>query len=855
LIYTSASPFGATQVDTKNLFELKCATNVQVDSNIFIHHRRGSDIGYSLWLKTVNQDGNGWACQTKNVTIEKNIWSDINGWAELHGQEASGNPFPGPMTNVTLRNNLVYGSLYTNGGDISAFNISQAATNVTVDHNTVINVTDGLAGGMLVVDSTSAHLSGFVFQNNMVRSETYGIHDPTASGDAALAVAAPGFVFRNNGVGAGTVPPYTSGNGNVYSSLATWEAAFTTYSDDGSGGADYTVLASGGGTNYHNAGSDGKDIGADIAAVTTATTGVAVGTGSTLAITLPLLPTGVRTVAYSSAETASGGSTPYSFAVTVGARPTGTTLASNGTWSGTPTASGSFTFTVTVTDNVGAQATQQYTVQILEPVTISTTSPLTAGILNIPYTQAIVYTGGQSPFQCSVSSGSLPTGITLNQSTCTLSGVPTLAGSSSFTVTVSGALGSTASLVATLSIAGETLPVGRPTQTGPIPHEAAAFRRPTAPTGADGVAYGDIWVDTSKSPPVVNLATSSAPTWMAATLSGSGSTDGSQLINLNATQLTSGTVPNTALPADVTISSSATVPTANVTNENVAGRVVFADTNCNTLSLSGQSALCQDITTHTLQLSQNGGAYGTLGAGSSSSSGTASALANSDNTVTFQFAQTDNTNPYGMGESTANGRSATWSSLQGAQWQVLRFHDSTVAATDYSWGLGVSNNTGSTWIWPWKVRQDGLLNFGDTGLIVNGTTAAGTNGMPVIVGKTGLLATQGANITVTTLYAVPVGGAGLYRVCANEAVTRAATTSSTMPAVTISWNNGVAQTTTLIASSGGNVTTTVGQACATVRAAASTNISYDAGTTTGAFASSGATSMQFELSIVAEYLN
>lgn len=133
---------------------------------------------------------------------------------------------------------------------------------------------------------------------------------------------------------------------------------------------------------------------------------------------------------------------------------------------------------------------------------------------------------------------------------------------------------------------------------------------------------------------------------------------------------------------------------------------------------------------------------------------------------------------------------------------------------------------------------------------VAGLTTAG-NGLPVLLATTGLLAGQTANIAVTNLLAsAPVG---FYRVCAFEAVTTAASVSSTMPRVTISFNNGVAQTFTLIASNSGNTTTTFGQDCMVFHAAAASAIAYDAGTTGGAYASSG-TAMQYHLRVTLEAL-
>jgi hypothetical protein len=62
--------------------------------------------------------------------------------------------------------------------------------------------------------------------------------------------------------------------------------------------------------------------------------------------------------------TAAGGTAPYSFAVTVGTLPPGVMLASNGSFSGTPTTIGSFSFTAQATDNNGCSGTRRYTVII-----------------------------------------------------------------------------------------------------------------------------------------------------------------------------------------------------------------------------------------------------------------------------------------------------------------------------------------------------------------------------------------------------------------------------------------------------------------------------------------------------------
>ena len=81
------------------------------------------------------------------------------------------------------------------------------------------------------------------------------------------------------------------------------------------------------------------------------------------------LPSGLPGIAYAGQLTASGGASPYTFAVTGGGLPPGLTLATNGAISGTPSSIGASAFTVTVTDDQGFTGTAQVTLTILSPYT------------------------------------------------------------------------------------------------------------------------------------------------------------------------------------------------------------------------------------------------------------------------------------------------------------------------------------------------------------------------------------------------------------------------------------------------------------------------------------------------------
>src|SRR5262249_19073870 len=141
------------------------------------------------------------------------------------------------------------------------------------------------------------------------------------------------------------------------------------------------------------------------------------------------LPNGAPGVFYNQTITATGGfGPPYIFSVSSGTLPTGLTLTppgftSSAMLSGTPSAVGSFTFTITATDGESGTGSRTYTVTICPPIGILPSS-LPGGTQGTPYSQTLTGVGGQSPYTFTVTSGSLPTGLTLS-SFGVISGTPT----------------------------------------------------------------------------------------------------------------------------------------------------------------------------------------------------------------------------------------------------------------------------------------------------------------------------------------------------------------------------------------------------------------------------------------------
>jgi uncharacterized protein (TIGR03437 family) len=152
-----------------------------------------------------------------------------------------------------------------------------------------------------------------------------------------------------------------------------------------------------------------------------------IGAAGGIAITSPLLPSGVLNAAYPPTPLQTqGGTLPLNWIAT--ALPAGLTLDTvKGVLSGTPTVAGTTSVTVTVTDSaVPAQmTTYTYLLTVAPGVAITTVGPLPAGQQqNVPYAAfAMQAQGGMPPYKWTASG--LPSGLVLNSSTGVLSGVPT----------------------------------------------------------------------------------------------------------------------------------------------------------------------------------------------------------------------------------------------------------------------------------------------------------------------------------------------------------------------------------------------------------------------------------------------
>jgi len=180
-----------------------------------------------------------------------------------------------------------------------------------------------------------------------------------------------------------------------------------------------------------------------------------------LTITTSSLPSGVATSPYPSTTLqAAGGVPPYTWALAAGSSlPAGLSLSTAGVLSGTPAAASSGRLTFVVTDS----STTPDTAQASLTLTISggggsggltlTTTSLPAATVNTTYATTLAATGGVAPYTFTLANGTaLPAGLTLSPAGV-ISGTPTTAGSTPFSVTVTDSTTPTPlSLTSNLSI-------------------------------------------------------------------------------------------------------------------------------------------------------------------------------------------------------------------------------------------------------------------------------------------------------------------------------------------------------------------------------------------------------------------
>ncbi len=192
----------------------------------------------------------------------------------------------------------------------------------------------------------------------------------------------------------------------------------------------------------------------------------------TVVITPTSIASGTTTTAYSQTLTASTTATgTFTWSVSNGSLPAGLTLGAStdltNTISGTPTTAGTANFSIRVTNGTSS-TTQAFSVTINAAATTTPPAPgisitptsLGNGTTTTSFLQTLTAsTAATGTFTWSVSSGSLPAGLSLGTSTGktnTIAGTPTTAGTSNFSIRVTNGTSSTTQAFAMTIFAAAT---------------------------------------------------------------------------------------------------------------------------------------------------------------------------------------------------------------------------------------------------------------------------------------------------------------------------------------------------------------------------------------------------------------
>jgi hypothetical protein len=153
-----------------------------------------------------------------------------------------------------------------------------------------------------------------------------------------------------------------------------------------------------------------------------------------LSIHPPTLPDATPGVEYVQPLSVHGAQGPIVWSISAGALPSGIVLGeTSGMLAGVPLATGSFAFTARAVD-ASRDATRDYTLTVGGDVLPVTLAENDTAVVDSPYTNTLRMPDATGPVTWTLLSGSLPPGITLDEGTGALAGVPADTGAYSFSV-------------------------------------------------------------------------------------------------------------------------------------------------------------------------------------------------------------------------------------------------------------------------------------------------------------------------------------------------------------------------------------------------------------------------------------
>jgi hypothetical protein len=250
-----SAPSTGTRYTVKNLLELKNARRVVIEGNRFEYIWAQDQKGYALLLMPWNNGSAPWTA-VQDVTVRSNHFDHIaNGITVVGRHKASGVAISQTTARVAIVNNL-FTDLNKSWGGQSMFLVTgDGATDVTVDHNTVIH------DGVSVVNGNGIGNVRFTYTNNLSRHGVDGIYGSGyGAGYVSLNIYFVGAEIRRNVLAGGVASKYPPDN--FFPPASEFLGHF-----EGPAAGNYRL---GSWSPYRGAGTDGKDVGVDITALAAA---------------------------------------------------------------------------------------------------------------------------------------------------------------------------------------------------------------------------------------------------------------------------------------------------------------------------------------------------------------------------------------------------------------------------------------------------------------------------------------------------------------------------------------------------------------------------------------------------------
>jgi Putative Ig domain len=421
---TSGTPGGSgTKWAVKNIFELKNAQDVLIEGNVFENIWVADQVGYAIVFTPRNQSQTAPWAVVQRVTFQNNLVRHAAGGMNILGID---NLAPSQRANhITVRSNVFDDlSSATWGSGSKVFQVGDGPDSVTFDHNTIVTTDStilALYGGSV---SAPTAVTNAAFTNNMSVHNSYGIFGSGfASGTSSINAYMPGAVVSRNVLAGGTASKYPTGN--FFPTAAAWQGNFASYA-----AGDFHLTMS---SVYRNAATDGTDLGADIDTIDAQTANALSGDNSLapgvshVRIITSELPNGMMNQAYAQSIVCTGGVGPCAWQVRDASLPAGVTFdAVAAVVSGTPSQVQTGAITLDAYDPAWPANIASVTLSLTidAPLLVVSIPAAPTGQVGVAYELAPVVSGAVGSASWSVVSGDLPAGVTLNNSSGSIAGVP-----------------------------------------------------------------------------------------------------------------------------------------------------------------------------------------------------------------------------------------------------------------------------------------------------------------------------------------------------------------------------------------------------------------------------------------------